>query len=184
MRTAAGSGIVLAKFHEGGAASFLATPLHELFGGTVPLEDLLPRRQIQSVSAQIAEAGDDARRISIFEQFLLARWNSRILDPCVAATVRAIQAQRGWIRIGLVARRLGISRDALEKRFRAAVGTSLKRLASILRLRHAVDSYREGVALGDLAQRAGYYDQAHFTRQFRSMVGEAPQAFLRSNRHW
>jgi hypothetical protein len=46
MRTSAGGGVILAVFHEGGAAPFFAPLLHELFGAMLPLDDLLPRGEV------------------------------------------------------------------------------------------------------------------------------------------
>jgi transcriptional regulator GlxA family with amidase domain len=180
MRTAASSGSVLARFRPGGAAQFFSEPLHELFGATVSLNALLPCSDVDRVRSQVAEGARDGERVSALEAFLAARVGSRSPDAVVTAAVRILCDAHGAVRIRTLARLLAISQDPLEKRFRRAVGASPKQFASLLRLRHAVENYRPGVPLAQLALDAGYFDQAHFSRELRAATGEPPGRFLRA----
>ncbi|RKH09456.1 AraC family transcriptional regulator [Corallococcus sp. CA053C] len=183
MRTSAGGGTVLVTFREAGAAKFFAEPLHELFGQTMSLADLIPRTELDRVASQVAEARDDAHRIAIVEQFLGARLRAHEPDRIVAAAVEAIQKARGSVRMGALARQLHLSQDAFEKRFRAGVGSTPKQLASLVRVRHAIAAYRPGSSLSRLALDAGYFDQSHFIREFRAVTGEAPRRFFHTVEH-
>jgi AraC-like DNA-binding protein len=183
MFTSAGGGVILATFHEAGAAQFLTQPLHELFGESVALDQLLPRAEVERAAARIAAAPDHAARMAIFEQFLLQRRRPGPPDPLVPAAVRAIRESRGSIRVGALAAELGVGIDSLEKRFRHAVGATPKQLASIIRLRHAVESHRPGASLTRLSLEAGYFDQSHFIREFRAIVGLPPTRFFRDVDH-
>lgn len=87
------------------------------------------------------------------------------------------------LRVQDLARRLGIGIDRLEKRFRQSVGGSPKQLASLYRLLHAVELHRSGLTLTQTALGAGYADQPHFNRGFRSAIGEPPRGFLESNEY-
>lgn len=180
MLTSAGGGIILATFHEGAAAAFFAEPLDQLFGASVPLSDLAPRDEIDGALSRVATARDHGQRVSIVEEFLLMRRRTTG-DGLVAAAVREIRAAHGSIRVGELARTLAVSRDRLEKRFRRAVGTSPKQLASILRLRRAVELHRSGASLTRVSLDAGYFDQSHFIREFRRFMGEAPRRLLGSS---
>lgn len=80
MRTHADSGIVLAQFRPAGSARFFAVPLHELFGATVPLDALMPRRDVDRLAERVAAQPDPARRVAVLEQFLLARMTAEA-DP-------------------------------------------------------------------------------------------------------
>jgi AraC-like DNA-binding protein len=180
MRTAARSGAVFAAFRETGAARFFAEPLHELFGRTLALEDLISRTELQRVQQRIAAAPDHARRVAILEQFLLERIRPDAADSLVDAATSAIRRARGSLRIAQLARELGISQDPLEKRFRRTVGTSPKQLASLVRLRHVIDAQRAGASWSRLAISAGYADQSHFIREFRAVTGAPPARFFQS----
>ncbi|WP_334071861.1 helix-turn-helix domain-containing protein [Burkholderia cepacia] len=51
------------------------------------------------------------------------------------------------------------------------------------RLHEAADKLAggEAVDLAELAQALGYFDQAHFTRDFRKLVGKAPAEYRRED---
>jgi AraC-like DNA-binding protein len=180
MRTSARGGVILAVFREEGAAPFLPVPLHELFGATIALDAVAARSVVEETRDRIASASDHVARARIFEQFLLAHQRMDAGDPLVAAAVRAIRAAPGAVRIGTLASELGLSQDRLEKRFRRAVGASPKQLASVLRLRAAVRAHRPGLSLARLSAEAGYFDESHMSRAFRSATGDAPGRFFGS----
>jgi AraC-like DNA-binding protein len=182
MTTAGGSGMVVAKFTEFGAAAFLDVPLHHLFGTIVPLEELLPVSVDEQLVDEVRRAPTAAGRVHALERFLTARLRPRP-DHLVVAATRALRESGGSARIATVARDLGVSQEVLEKRFRKQVGATPKQFASTLRFRRAVAVHRPGRDLGTLALEAGYYDQAHFNRQFRFVTGSAPGALLTSEEY-
>jgi AraC-like DNA-binding protein len=49
-----------------------------------------------------------------------------------------------------------------------------------LRVRHARELLRNGIAPADVALRTGYADQSHLTRHFRRLVGVTPGQYARS----
>lgn len=180
MRTTADSGILLAKFHPGGAAAFLDAPLHTLFGKVRALDELLPAEAVAQAAGEIRRAGTPEARVACLERFLDAHRQRTAPDPLVQTALRILHETSGSIRISGLAQELGLSQDALEKRFRRAVGASPKQFASLLRLRRAVDDFRPSASLTDLSLDAGYYDQPHFNRHFRTVAGAAPGTLLRS----
>jgi AraC-like DNA-binding protein len=182
METAGGSGVVVAKFTETGAAAFLDLPLHELFGAVVPLEELLSALAVERLVEEVRCASTSSERVAAMERFLASRLRPRP-DPLVSRAARALRESRGSARIAPLARDLGVSQEVLEKRFRRQLGATPKQFASILRFRRAIEVHRSARDLGALAQEAGYYDQAHFNRQFRFVTGSAPGALLTSDEY-
>jgi len=187
MQTAAGSGIVLAKFRAAGAASFFSEPLHHWFGLMCELGELInDHAEVACTSSRIAAATSDTERIAIFEQFLLSRQSlltqqrqaPQAPDPIVSRALRAIDAAADSIRVRTIARELHVSQDTLEKRFRRVVGASPKQFATIVRLRRAIELSQQHNTLTKLALDAGYYDQSHFNRDFRAITGTAPGHFF------
>jgi AraC-like DNA-binding protein len=51
-------------------------------------------------------------------------------------------------------------------------------------MRHVIDTYTADRSLTDTAHTAGYFDQAHFIKDFKSFTGETPDAFFKSSRFW
>jgi AraC-like DNA-binding protein len=183
IRTSARGGMIVAAFRDAGAAQFFTAPLHELCGKTVALDELLSPSELDRVRGDVASAADHAGRVAALERFLTGHLREQTPDPVVEAAVRAIRGAGGSVRIGALARRLGISQDPLEKRFRRAVGASPKRFASLVRLRSAIAAHRGGVSLSRVAHESGYSDQSHFIRAFRSILGQSPAQFFRSAEH-
>ena len=75
---------------------------------------------------------------------------------------------------------LHISQSALEKRFRQIVGASPKKFASIVRFKNTIKTYDQNKSLTDLGYEAGFYDQAHFIKEFKHFTGDSPETFFKT----
>jgi AraC-like DNA-binding protein len=173
MQSCSNTRIAIINFRPGAASAFFAVPLHELHGQTLSFDNSGP------LDERLEAAADHATRIAVLEQFLLSHLHAE-LDPVAMSAVRAIETARGSIRIDRLAKSLGISQDPLEKRFRRAVGATPKQLASLVRIRHAIELGKRGTRWSQVALQSGYYDQSHFIHEFRSVTGETPTQFLRA----
>jgi len=169
---------VLAMFTPTGAAALLREPAERLFNGTIPLESQVRRSQLSLVEEQLYESPHNLERVEVVEKILLEQLRNRTPDLLVAAAVHTIRATRGSIRIDRLARQLGLSQSALERRFRREVGASPKKFAALVRLRHVVRLRRAGASLTDIAHIAGYADQPHFIKDFRRFTGQSPERFF------
>jgi len=173
------SAVVLAAFTATGAAALLRQPLDEFFNATVAMEDVLGSpTDLKRVHEQLAEARRHAHRIQLIENFLLACATTTSPDPLVSAAVSWIEETRAIARIEELARRVGLSQSALERRFRRVVGSSPKKFASIVRLRHVLHLRSKGADFTSIAHAAGYYDQSHFIKDFKRFSGFAPESFF------
>ncbi len=77
-----------------------------------------------------------------------------------------------------LAREAGVHRVHLGRVFRAAYGESLGAYHRRLRIEWAAQELLKPHAhIGDIAARAGFADQSHFTRCFRRRMGETPHAW-------
>jgi AraC-like DNA-binding protein len=72
----------------------------------------------------------------------------------------------------------------LERIFREYVGVSPKWVIQRYRMHEAAEQIAEGRAgdMGDLALRLGYFDQAHFIRDFKAIVGRPPGQYRAASR--
>ncbi len=171
--------VVVAAFTATGAAALLRSPLEEFTNATADLDAVLGRRAgLDRLHDRLAAAESDEQRIAWVEDFLLARAGDVRPDPLVAAAVTMIERRQAMVRIAEIARRIGLSQSALERRFRRLVGASPRRFTSLVRLRHAVRLHEDGADLTTVAHAAGYSDQPHFTRDFKRFTGLAPGAFF------
>lgn len=173
-------GTVLVFFTETGAANFFRVPLNELFSESLSLETFIPKSLISIFEEQLAEAETDARRIAVTEQFLLSQLHYRDNDSLVTEAVRLIMAAKGTLRISELSQKLYTSQSPLEKRFRKTVGATPKKFSSIIRLNSVINSYGNDKSLTELGYASGYFDQAHFIKDFRQFTGETPEKFFSS----
>jgi AraC-like DNA-binding protein len=172
------TGTLLVFFKEAGAAVFFKQPVHELFRESVSLDNFMLRSELLILEEQINEARSDLEKINVVEQFLISRMNNTIQDNLVLSALALIHKSKGNIRIKELMKELHISQSPLEKRFRQVVGASPKKFASIVRLKHAIQNYDPQNSLTDLGYEAGFYDQAHFIKEFKNFTGESPENFL------
>ncbi|NNF58607.1 MAG: helix-turn-helix transcriptional regulator [Rhodothermaceae bacterium] len=99
-------------------------------------------------------------------------------DPLVIRAVRRVEAAIGDLRVGSLARSLGVSMRTLQRRFAAATGLTPKQFIRVRRFRYAVANVlqEEPEAWGRVAAEHGYADQAHFAREVASLTGAPPTA--------
>ena len=179
-KTSGDIGSILVYFNETGARTFFKQPLHELFQESMSLDNFILRSELLVLEEQLGEARTDQHRINIVEQFLMSRMTVEAPDKLVAAALALIHQHKGNIRIGALAKQLYISQSPLEKRFRQTVGTSAKKFASIVRLKHVLKNFTPGQSFTELGYEAGFYDQAHFIKEFKSFTGESPSQYFSS----
>ncbi len=174
------TGSVLVYFMEAGAAPFFRQPIHELFRESVSLDHFVLRSELLILEEQLCAAKTDVNKIKVVEQFLISRLKQPVADNLVLGALSLIHKAKGNIRMKELMEQLHTSQSPLEKRFRQAVGTSPKKFASIVRFKHTLQLFDSQRSLTKLGYEAGFYDQAHFIKEFKNFTGETPESFFNS----
>ncbi len=86
--------------------------------------------------------------------------------------------------VNQLADELCISQDAFEKRFRKVVGCSPKHFSSIVRLKNLISQPQSKQSFTEIAFDNGYFDQAHFNKNFKLFTGQNPTDFFKSPPLW
>lgn len=86
---------------------------------------------------------------------------------------------RTLIRVAQVEERCGIGTRRLQRLFERYVGATPKWVLGRYRIHDALSELDNGYSgpLADLAARYGWFDQAHFTREFTELVGMPPSSY-------
>lgn len=107
----------------------------------------------------------------IFTHFLAQKQVT--FDKRFYGAMDAILRQKGQIHVG---RDLdtGLSERQLRRIFRKNIGDSAKSFSRIVRFQHFIREKNRGEKGFPGMYEAGYYDQAHFIREFRSLYGDTP----------
>jgi AraC-like DNA-binding protein len=172
---------------------FQPTGFYQLFGMSMaaaasrgPGEECGPRRCGQALLGRVQAAETHAQRVAAAEALLLAEpRHSTPGTAAVEAVGAALRQRRSQVHTQELAQLAHLSRRQLERRFREAVGVSPKRFAEISRFARVFQHLKEqpNANWHDLAQSCGYFDQAHFIREFRRFAGETPAAFFHHGRN-
>jgi len=172
------------------AGSVLGVPAGELADQVVALTDLwgpaanLLVEQLAETSYGKPGAGDWQQRFALVEKALLDRAGrataSTVPGPALLAAHRLLEERGGDLPMSALLEQTGWSRQRLAGEFRRQVGPAPKRLARLMRFRHAERLMRSGGhrSLASIALTCGYYDQAHLNRDFLQMAGCTPTMYL------
>jgi AraC-like DNA-binding protein len=184
-RRLAGRGSVFGiKFRPGGFYPFLGGPVSRLTDRVVALTTALGK-EWGGLEATVHAQVEDAARVAAAEAFLLPRLPPR--DPAAEATGRLVDlvlADPTVCRVEDLVARSGESVRQLQRRFARHVGVGPKWVIQRYRLHEALARIERGESLDwpALALDLGYFDQAHFIRDFKALVGCAPGEYARGLR--
>ncbi|RWO43958.1 MAG: AraC family transcriptional regulator [Mesorhizobium sp.] len=141
-------------------------------GNDRPLHDLYGEGLLNALFASLFQIDqpDTARRRSP-----LSRRKLRLVTDYIDAHCL------GRIRLADLAALTGLSETAMSHAFKAATGVPPHRWQMQARVDRAKAMMaRDAASLGDIAEATGFFDQAHLTRVFKSIVGLTPGAWMRS----
>jgi AraC-like DNA-binding protein len=116
-------------------------------------------------------------RIDIFNRYFCRKLDRPSLEyKLLRRAIQMIRQSHGQIPIEMLAQRLCINRRRLERLFLKMVGISPKRMSRIFRIKNAIGHMMSCSFDGwvDLALSTGYYDQAHFIREFKMVTNLSP----------
>lgn len=177
------TGIVAARFLPEGLQPLLPIPVTGLQDRAIMLSDLFGEKAVQLEQAVLSAPGI-AERIQMIGSFLLSQLSQPAsVDAVIASCVEVIMRSQGRLAVSELADQVNTNRRQLERRFASAVGISPKRLSRAVRLQTALRmlEQRKFASLTDLAYENGYYDQAHFIRDFKEFTGTSPRSFFAAN---
>jgi AraC-like DNA-binding protein len=175
-------GVFGIKFLPGAFYPFLKSPVSRLTNKVARLADVFDVDVPLLEDAIMSQTGD-YKMIELAEAFLRERLPDRDEKlPEVRRIVERILTDREITTVDDVVDRTGMNKRALQRLFSRYVGASPKWVIKRYRLLEAADQLASGHAadLTRLAIDLGYFDQAHFIKDFKSMVGKSPSEFAKS----
>ena len=168
------------KFRPGGFYPFVGWPVSRIANRVVPLREVFGRG-----CTSLSSHPDDDRTSEGAAEFLRSRRPVR--DPAAEETSRIVEriaAERAITRVEDLVSGLGWSTRRLQRQFSRYVGIGPKWVIQRYRLHEAVESIKAGAVVDwpQLALDLGYFDQAHFIRDFKALVGRPPAEYEKTVR--
>ena len=182
MKRPTGKGRVFGvKFRPGGFYPLWKRPVSRLTDRSVGLPDVFGPAGRELEYAVVSETGDEGA-VRAAEDFLRRRLPERdVTSEELGRLVDLVASDRSVLRVEDLARLFGRSPRTLQRLFDRYVGVGPKWIIRRYRLQEAADliSADSRANLADLALALGYFDQAHFTKDFGSLVGVTPAEYAR-----
>lgn len=171
--------VVGTKFKPGAFFPFVGFPMSELTDRSLALGEVFGPGGDELERAVLGRV-DDGEQIAIIEGFLRPRLPPR--DEHVATVARVVGLAlecRAIHKVEHLSERAGMSARTLQRLFRRYVGVSPKWVIRRIRMHEAAERVAEGGAVSwtALAQELGYFDQAHFIKDFKAQVGRSPARY-------
>jgi len=163
------------RFQLGGLGAFVRTPLAEWTGMTPTIDEVFGS-EASALERALGDTDDLDAKTLLLDDFLQSRLEAsgRYRDFSEHLADLVHPREQGHATAG----------SATERRDRARLfarylGIAPRTVARIVRFQHALRTLMSdpGCSLSELASSAGYFDQAHFVRDFRQMTGGVPRGY-------
>ncbi len=168
------------RFGPGTGPMVFGVPAHELRDQRVPLADLWPGAEARRLAERAGEAADVLARLgAVLEEEAARRLGTapRRVDAALVGAV--VEGVRAGLPVARIAADAGVGERRLHRRCLDAFGYGPRTLGRILRMNRAVDLARGGTPPAVVAAVTGYADQAHLSREVRSLTGVTLGALIR-----
>jgi AraC-like DNA-binding protein len=173
-------GVVGVKFRPGALFPFWRRSVSLLRNRSVAAERVFGSA-ICELSREIGASGiDDVSVVVAVERFFLRRWPEEDTNvDQVASIVGAIESDRTILKVEDLLPRYACTKRTLQRLFEQYVGIGPKWVINRFRMHEAVERLDRGepVDWAGFAQDLGYFDQAHFNRDFKSLIGCTPKQY-------
>jgi AraC-like DNA-binding protein len=181
LRATGRSGVFGIKFKPTGMWGIFGFQMSELTNETISCKELI-REEFDSITERLHFARSNSERINIVEKLLFGRSQDQRHSTVADQIINKINASKGRIRIQNLAKELKMSTRTVERIFQQQVGISAKLFSRLIRFNHVLSLLQTpAVSKSDLTFLAGYFDQAHFNKEFKEFSGENPELWIKNN---
>ncbi len=175
-----GAGCLAVCFYPGMAYTFFQFPMHLFTDTTTSLNEVW-KDQASALEERLALAADNHVRVSIVQQYLLQLQSRTKDDGQINWCLQHVQNSDSSS-VAQLSSRTGVSQRHLSRRFQQCIGLSPKEYLRVSRfiksLRH-LKTY-PAHSLTGIAYDSGFYDQAHFIREYKTYTGHTPGEVAKS----
>lgn len=160
-------------------------PIFKLNDQLLPLEEVfsLSDKSHQLTSEILHQEDADIKHQLTNELMYGLFKKSMSLDERLRAQLNFIMDRRGCVKINDLVDIFKVSKVTLRKHFVNKVGLTPKRVSQIWRMNHLLQMREDQPEenLTALCLDAGFYDQAHFIKEFKQVFKETPKRFFIEN---
>lgn len=176
-------GMIGIAFWPAGLSNLLGLPTTALKDLRIDL-NLVLGQEATRLEQQILESKTNNLRIAVLETFLLNKlYNISHKVDVIDKALTAIIQHKGILSINQLSADYCLSSRQFRRRFIEKVGISPKLFSRIKRFNYISNLSSSSYASWmDMVQEGGYYDQAHFIRDFCDFSGKNPTEYINYSR--
>ncbi|MBL8677831.1 MAG: AraC family transcriptional regulator [Myxococcales bacterium] len=166
------------RFRLGGVGPFTRESL-QAFTNETPRPERVLGDGALALEAALREASDVDASAALLDAFFVAHLALDDGYESFARLLAAITDAHGGGTVEELAQREDVSVRQVERLFARHLGIAPKTIATVLRFQRALKALMRdpGCPLAEVAASAGYFDQAHFIKDFKRMSGGVPRGY-------
>lgn len=178
-------GMVGVVFKPSAIASIFELPMYEFVDERHDLRAVLGK-EIETIEAKIQDCASHTKRIEVLSNYFSFRLlRAELKNTRIDYAANLIGEQNGLVNLSDLVDEMFVCRRQFERQFLLKIGVSPKYYARLRKISHLcktialkqwnIDDWQE------LIFQNGYYDQAHFIKEFKSFTGKSPSFYLKNN---
>lgn len=119
--------------------------------------------------------------VNACDTVLYSRMEKPVVSDALLLATTVISEHHGQLQVKEVARQSSYSERQLNRLFLSQIGMNIKSFARLTRFHYVLKSIQQSPCFfAALSQQAGYFDQAHFDKDFKAISGVSPQTYLQT----
>ncbi len=124
------------------------------------------------------EREDNLENMAEIVEHIIANISYTEQNPLITYPMKQIEEEKGCINLADLSEQMHYSQHYVNQKFKKATGFTLKKYAEIIRLQCAI-TYLEKQKTDLIYEILGYYDQAHFIKDFKRFTLQTPKKCIK-----
>ena len=119
--------------------------------------------------------------VNTCDNILYKRMEKHVVSDALLLASTVISDSHGQVQVREVARQSGYSERQLNRLFLTQIGMNIKNYVRLSRFNYVLKHIQTSPCFfAALSQQAGYFDQAHFDKDFKAISGVTPRKYLQT----
>jgi len=168
------------QLHSYGMFFLSGIPVDRMQDNLLPMEYFFKSSSLDRITDRLKSINSSKERFRQMESFMLEEIGSTEIDPRLPYSISMLKRDPN-LKMDHLSDALCLSNRGMQKLFKKYVGMSPSYFKKIKRFNEATQQLLEhpNVPLTSIALQCGYYDQAHFIKDFKEFGNITPSHFLK-----